>query len=70
MGVLGATITAIIIRKIAGLDIFSTVLILLVLIVIPVIILVFTNNKWVAMINNNILYRYQQRISQEISNEK
>lgn len=70
VGVLGATITAIIIRKIAGLDIFSTVLILLVLIVIPVIILVFTNNKWVAMINNNILYRYQQRISQEISNEK
>ncbi len=70
VGALGATITAITIKKIAGLDIFSTLIILLVLIVIPVVILVFTNNKWTAMINNNILYRYQLRVSQENNNEK
>ena len=65
-----ATIVAIIIRMIASLDIFSTVLILLAQLAIGAVVLVFTNNKALAIINNNILYGYQMRVSQENNNEK
>ena len=70
VSILMTTITAIIIKKIAGLDIFSTLLILLMQLIIGAVVLVFTNNKSVAIINNNILYGYQRRVSQENDNEK
>lgn len=70
ISILMATIVSIIIKMIANLDIFSTILILLMQLIIGTVVLVFTNNKALAIINNNILYGYQRRVSQEKDDEK
>ena len=70
LSIMGATIVAIIIKMAAHLDVFSAVLILLVQIIIALLVLCLTNNKPINIVNNNILYRYQRRVSQENNNEK
>ena len=70
LSIMGATIVAIIIKMAARLDVFSAVLILLMQIIVALLALCLTNNKSINIVNNNILYRYQRRVSQENNNEK
>ena len=70
LSIMGATIVAIIIKMAARLDVFSAVLILLMQIIVALLALCLTNNKSINIVNNNILYRYQRRVSQENNNEE
>ena len=70
LSIMGATIVTIIIKMAAHLDVFSAVLILLMQIIVALLALCLTNNKSINIVNNNILYRYQRRVSQETNNEK
>ena len=70
LSIMGATIVAIIIKKVANLDIFSAVLIILMQLVTALFVLVLINHQSIAIVNNFILKGYQKRVSQENDNEK
>ena len=55
--------------NLAGIDLFSCVVIVLVLLMIALFVLVLTNNKVINIINNNILYGYIKRL-EVTKNEK